>query len=544
MMMLSIRACPIMLAAAFLVLRFTPAAAARQEHDSSATISRMDLINAFERLDAQFMQRLADQRAAPPPDVPADSEAWRQWTLLDEAELERLNLQADRAASSFLGGDLSRVPALMNAALAVRPGDTSDEAFLALAYSLHLEIDPARPSVEQMAAGGAYAGKCAFRVSSIYPLPEGVEVPAEVGLMIVLDEMGSSTSSINQLLLSVDESRRVSGAVLAHLVGQLGAGTREIKLRSGPMDLVGFSFDQPPRTFPTIGRWTVLPEALEAAQRRLSARLDAAAEADATQQQRLAQDLLRQRLTLLDDPDSRADTTGLLVDHSQLIGSLDRECTMIEGGIDPYAGRSGDTWHGVRLAEDVYLPARIYVPAEVDRPGPMPLVIALHGAGGDENFFMEAGGDGIIKRLADERGFAVVSPQASPLMDVGLAFDSIVSLMQSLYDIDEKRIYVLGHSMGAMMTGGISAARHDRIAAACWLAGASYSRGSTIPPTLAVAAQLDAIIAPARVKAVVSEARKAGMEVEYREMQHYGHVLMVGPILPEVIDWLLARRLQ
>lgn len=531
-----------MFAAVCATLVLASVVSARQEPVNPARISRIDLINAYDRLDAQFMLRLADGLAEPPEGVQPDSDVWREWTLQDVAELERLNLQVDRAAASFLGGDLGRVVFLLNSALAVRPGDASDAQFLALARSLHLEIDPARPSVRQMSEGGDFDGECTFRVSSIYPLPEGVEAPQEAGLMIVFNETGSSTSSINQLMLSIDASRRVSGAVTAHLDGPWRAGTREIKLRSGEMRLMGFAFDQPPQTFAPIGRWTVLPEALDEAQRRLGARLDAAGKADAAQEQRLAQALLRQRLTLLEDPDSRADTTGLLIDYSELIGSLDRECTMIEAGIDPYSGRSGDTWHGVPLGEELYLPARIYVPAEVDRQGPMPLVIALHGAGGDENFFMEAGGDGVIKRLADERGFVVVSPQASPLMDVGLAFDSIVALMQSLYDIDEKRIYVLGHSMGAMMTGGISAARHDRIAAACWLAGASYSRGSTIPPTLAVAAELDSIIVPSRVEAVVAEAKRGGMDVEYRRMEHYGHVLMIGPILPEVLDWLLARR--
>lgn len=510
--------------------------------DKPSAVSRLDLANAYQRVDAQFMQRIADRNAEPPEGIDRESDAWRAWTLLDEQSLADLNTRADRAAVAFFGGNIGGVAAQMNALLAQRPGDNSDEHFRSLAHSLHLDVNPARPTVDAMSRGGTYDGDCTFSVSSIYPLPEGIELPKQVGLMIVFNETGSSESSLNKLILEMDASRRVSGSVRVHLDGPLRAGTREIMLRSGGM---GFDQpDQPRRTHVKIGQWTILPESIPAVRERLGRRLETIAQREATEPQRLAQDLLRRRLGLLDLADSPTRSIALLTDYAQLIGELDRECTIVEAGIDPYADRSGDTWYGVRLVEEVYFPARVYVPRAVNRQAPMPLVIALHGAGGDENLFMDAYGDGIIKELADEHGFAVVSPEASPLMDLGVAFDAIVSLMKALYDIDENRIYVIGHSMGAMMTGSMSASRTDRIAAACWLAGASYGKGASIPPTLAIGAELDGLIAPARVKAVVDVAQEAGMDVEYREVADLGHVLMVGYVLPEVIDWLLPHTLK
>lgn len=518
--------------------------------DKPSSVSRLDLANAYQRVDAQFMQRIADRNAEPPEGIDRESDAWRAWTLLDEQSLADLNTRADRAAVAFFGGNIGGVAAQMNALLAQRPGDNSDEHFRSLAHSLHLDVNPARPTVDAMSRGGTYDGDCTFSVSSIYPLPEGIELPKQVGLMIVFNETGSSESSLNQLILEMDASRRVSGSVRVHLDGPLRAGTREIMLRSGGMGFdqpggMGFDLpDHPRRTHVKIGQWTILPESIPAVRERLGRRLETIAQREATEPQRLAQDLLRRRLGLLDLADSPTRSIALLTDYAQLIGELDRECTMVEAGIDPYADRSGDTWYGVRLVEEVYFPARVYVPRAVNRQAPMPLVIALHGAGGDENLFMDAYGDGIIKELADEHGFAVVSPEASPLMDLGVAFDAIVSLMKALYDIDENRIYVIGHSMGAMMTGSMSASRTDRIAAACWLAGASYGKGASIPPTLAIGAELDGLIAPARVKAVVDVAQEAGMDVEYREVADLGHVLMVGYVLPEVIDWLLPHTLK
>ncbi len=518
--------------------------------DKPSAVSRLDLANAYQRVDAQFMQRIADRNAEPPEGIDRESDAWRAWTLLDEPALADLNTRADRAAVAFFGGNIGGVAAQMNALLAQRPGDNSDEHFRSLAHSLHLDVNPARPTVDAMSRGGTYDGDCTFSVSSIYPLPEGIELPKQVGLMIVFNETGSSESSLNKLILEMDASRRVSGSVRVHLDGPLRAGTREIMLRSGGMGFdqpggMGFDLpDHPRRTHVKIGQWTILPESIPAVRERLGRRLETIAQREATEPQRLAQDLLRRRLGLLDLADSPTRSIALLTDYAQLIGELDRECTMVEAGIDPYADRSGDTWYGVRLVEEVYFPARVYVPRAVNRRAPMPLVIALHGAGGDENLFMDAYGDGIIKELADEHGFAVVSPEASPLMDLGVAFDAIVSLMKALYDIDENRIYVIGHSMGAMMTGSMSASRTDRIAAACWLAGASYGKGASIPPTLAIGAELDGLIAPARVKAVVDVAQEAGMDVEYREVADLGHVLMVGYVLPEVIDWLLPHTLK
>lgn len=531
--------------AAFVMLCANGGRSAFAQQDGAAKpalVRRIDLANAYRRLDAQFMKRLADREAEPPQEIDRFSPEWLVWTLVSERALAAINTAADRAAMEFFSGNIAGVARQMNALMLERPGSGRDANFAAMARSLHLEVGPARPTAAEMAPDGPTHGECMFSVSSIYPLPEGIEPPAELALVVSFSEPGSLHRSINQLKLHMDESRRLTGSVRVHLDGPIKAGTREILLRSGGMGLD--LPDAPRRTFETIGRWTVLPEAIAAVRERLGRRLDAVAQRESGTQQQLAQDLFRHRLGLLDLADSPIETIALLTDYAQLMVDLEREGAEIEDGGNPYAGRAGDFWFGVKLVEDVHFPSRVYVPESALRKDAMPLIIALHGAGGDENLFVEGYGDGIIKRLADENGFAVVSPQASPLMDLGMAFDSIVSLMSSLYDIDENRIYVLGHSMGAMMTGGMTAARTDRIAAACWLAGASYGRAASIPPTLVIGGELDPIVPSRRVKAVFNVAREAGMDIEYREIKHCGHALMVGYVLPDVVDWLFEHTLD
>src|SRR5690606_39354128 len=48
-------------------------------------------------------------------------------------------------------------------------------------------------------------------------------------------------------------------------------------------------------------------------------------------------------------------------------------------------------------------------------PAP-PLVIAFHGAGGEESQWLEAYGSGALAKLARERGFLLVAPRTYPLV--------------------------------------------------------------------------------------------------------------------------------
>src|SRR5262249_14666700 len=80
---------------------------------------------------------------------------------------------------------------------------------------------------------------------------------------------------------------------------------------------------------------------------------------------------------------------------------------------------------------------------------PLPLVIALHGAGSSENLFFDGYGRGGIVRLCAERGWLLLAPRTE-----GLAFNfpaaALVDEVNRLYPVDRKQVFVVGHSMGAM----------------------------------------------------------------------------------------------
>jgi len=132
---------------------------------------------------------------------------------------------------------------------------------------------------------------------------------------------------------------------------------------------------------------------------------------------------------------------------------------------------------------------RVYVPASASPDAPV--VLALHGGGGTgEQFQSESGFDAV----ADREGFIVVYPEgtgrfrnrlhtwnATPAC-CGYAFDNDVDdvgYLRAVIDdvadrvsIDADRVFMTGHSNGAMMTYRFAAEAPDLVAAIAPVAGA------------------------------------------------------------------------
>jgi len=78
----------------------------------------------------------------------------------------------------------------------------------------------------------------------------------------------------------------------------------------------------------------------------------------------------------------------------------------------------------------------------------VPCVIALHGAGGSENMFLDTYGDGKIAELCQQRGWILVAPRIG-LGGVGLPMYQVMEELSKFLPIDPEAIVVVGHSMGA-----------------------------------------------------------------------------------------------
>ncbi len=135
----------------------------------------------------------------------------------------------------------------------------------------------------------------------------------------------------------------------------------------------------------------------------------------------------------------------------------------------------------------------LHVPPSLDAAAPVPLVVALHPLGGWSHQFARVSQ---WTALADQEGFIVVFPDAQgPIRHIGqgwnaghccgygfergvddVAFlDALLDELLTGYPVDPARIYMAGHSNGAMMAYHYGALRAHQLAAIGVVAGAVAS---------------------------------------------------------------------
>ncbi len=290
-----------------------------------------------------------------------------------------------------------------------------------------------------------------------------------------------------------------------------------------------------PRLLP-LGRWTVAAESLDAERRRLEAALREANGADSSMRRRVLA-----RLELLRDQPLPGNLTGRVIDRIDLRSQLRGEVDDLLAGRTPHRNRSGDWWHLLEVGAARW-PTRILVPTSARRPGspPPPLLIALHGAGGNEHLFIDGHGGGRLAGLAEEHGFIVAAPPTTALA-LGGDFARLLDAIEEIQSFDRDRVWLIGHSLGGMTAAALSGLEPDRIAAAALVAGGGPvvpPAGTTIPPLHYFPAERDRIVPAARVRRAGERSRAAGVPTTITDVQGVGHVLVVSVVLDAAVDWL------
>jgi polyhydroxybutyrate depolymerase len=148
-------------------------------------------------------------------------------------------------------------------------------------------------------------------------------------------------------------------------------------------------------------------------------------------------------------------------------------------------------------------PFDVFVPTSYDGSNAVPLVLLLHGytvsSDLQEAYFN-------IQTVAEERGFLYVHPQGTTdargssfwnatdgccnffgsSVDDSAYLASLIAQVQSRYQVDPRRIYMIGHSNGGFMSYRMACDHADTIAAIVSLAGATFDDASDCAPTQAV----------------------------------------------------------
>jgi poly(3-hydroxybutyrate) depolymerase len=233
----------------------------------------------------------------------------------------------------------------------------------------------------------------------------------------------------------------------------------------------------------------------------------------------------------------------------------------LTAGRDPFAGRTGDLKRHYLLDEaGEIMPYRLYVPSKYDGKTAYPLIVTLHGLGATEDSLFDGYGQELAK-LAERHGYIVAAPlgyridgaYGRSLFSAGddealrrkLEFSekdvfNVLALVKKGYRTDESRIYLMGHSMGAIGTWYLGAKYADIWAGLAPFSGygdpATVARMKDIPEFV-VHGDADATVPVRGSRSMVAEMKKLGVDHLYIEVPGGNHLNIVAPNFGGMFDF-------
>ena len=232
---------------------------------------------------------------------------------------------------------------------------------------------------------------------------------------------------------------------------------------------------------------------------------------------------------------------------------------------DPFVGRTGDfERHYLLEGANEIMPYRVYVPKGYAASKATPLVIALHGLGANEDSFFDSYSQ-LPPQLAEKHGFLMAAPlgfrrdgfYGSSIMGASDAASKrrgeysekdvleVLRLMKAAYNVDESRIYLIGHSMGAIGTWALAAKYPNTWAALVAFSGvgaASLADNMKAIPQFVVHGDADNTVNVSGSRNMVAALKKLNANVTYIEVPGGSHTDVVVPNLPQAFEFLAAQK--
>jgi len=191
----------------------------------------------------------------------------------------------------------------------------------------------------------------------------------------------------------------------------------------------------------------------------------------------------------------------------------------------------GDYWLAT-LYQERKVAFRLFIPRQFRAKRPIPLVVALHGAGGNEHLFFEGYGFGRVLKEAEKRGWAVIAPRA----EAGLAHvGGAIEAAKRLLPVDPGCVYLMGHSMGGAHSFAAIAQFPDLFRAAAIFAGAGQPSRvpADLPIMLAVGEQEINMLKNSVEKAYHRLQELNLKTLEYKKYEGCEHLMIGREALPE-----------
>lgn len=242
----------------------------------------------------------------------------------------------------------------------------------------------------------------------------------------------------------------------------------------------------------------------------------------------------------------------------------------------PTAGAKGDQQRHYFFEEaGSEMPYRLYVPQSYDPSRAMPLVVALHGYGGDQNYFFAA--LDTLPDLLERHGYIFVAPMGysksgwygAPLDIPGnrprssgqppppvtqtpdemrreryLSETDVMNVLASVtdeYNIDPARVYLMGHSMGGMGTYVLGRKYAEKWAAIAPMSGTLPGVDYSLDRLLNVAVMLSAgsteTETVAAAKAQIEQMKQMGIVTGLWIEPNGTHGSMIAPTIPKVLEF-------
>jgi polyhydroxybutyrate depolymerase len=140
---------------------------------------------------------------------------------------------------------------------------------------------------------------------------------------------------------------------------------------------------------------------------------------------------------------------------------------------------------GVLISDGLCRQYLAHVPPSYDGTRPMPLVIAMHGYTGDPSSMEAFSG---LSSTADERRFIIVYPAGrNNAWDLSIGgidirfLRALIAALRTRANVDARRIYVTGHSMGGAMAVHVGCELADVVAAVAPASGGHPSWDACAP---------------------------------------------------------------
>lgn len=210
------------------------------------------------------------------------------------------------------------------------------------------------------------------------------------------------------------------------------------------------------------------------------------------------------------------------------------------------------------------MPYRLYIPENYDKQKKYPLVLYLHGGGGrgDDNLKQIEGGNGYIVDLLVSRSTQannpsiVLIPQSpgegwvdydsiTPTRYLSLVLE-LIKEIESSYNVNTDRRYVLGQSMGGFGAFAIITMQPRMFTAAVPVCGGgdeSKAKGIAHIPIWLFHGELDQSVKVERSRNMVVALTKAGGKPKYTEYKGEGHLIWSKVVLePELLPWMFSQK--